>query len=218
MKNEKGAIITSLLMIAIIIFIIWFFFINKIDDDPVPDNIRMNIENAMVQSGYDKNKIIKIMPESDWQSGPRYKIDYDNKIYIVYAYDNGEIKSINDSKMNEIYENKSATGIKANAVKENDIVLIEGELGQFGKEDDFGSSKHIRYYLPSGTYKVKALVRGSQFFIEKIEIAKNSYGKSESEMVRNVYLNGEDDEETITINEDECILLTINTRISLIKQ
>ena len=218
MKNEKGAIITSLLIIAIIVFIIWFFFINKIEDDTVPDNIRKNIENAMVESGYDKNKIIKIMPESDWQSGPRYKIDYDNKIYIVYAYDNGEIKSINDSKMNEIYENKSATGIKTDTVKENDIVLIEGQLGQFGKEDDFGSSKHIRYYLPSGTYEVKALVRGSQFFIEKIKITKNSYGNSESEMVRNISLSSEGSTETITLKDDECILLTINSKVSLEKK
>lgn len=71
--------------------------------------------------------------------------------------------------------------------------------------------------MPAGTYNVKALVRGTQFFIEKVKITKNSYGYGESEMVRNISLSSEGSTETITLNNDECILLTINSKISLEK-
>lgn len=217
-KNENGAILTLLLIIVIAFFAIGFYITNKVEDESVPDNVRKNIESTMVKIGYDKNKIIRIMPDSNWQNGPRYKIDYDNELYFVYAYENGEIQSINDSKMNKIYENTTATGIDASNVKNTDIVLIEGQLGQYGKEDDFGASKHIRYYLPAGTYNVKALVRGTQFFIEKVKITKNSSGYGESEMVRNISLSSEGSTETITLKDDECILLTINSKVSLEKK
>lgn len=217
-KNKKGAILTLLLIIVIAFFAIGFYITNMVEDESVPDNVRKNIESIMVKSGYDKDKIIRIMSDSSWQNGPRYKMNYDNKLYFVYAYDNGEIQSINDSKMNKIYENTTATGIDTSNVKNTDIVLIEGQLGQYGKEDNFYSSKHIRYYLPAGTYNVKALVRGTQFFIEKVKITKNSYGYGESEMVRNISLSSEGSTETITLNNDECILLTINSKISLEKK
>lgn len=196
---------------------------NNTDDNQVgaiieDNNINKCIEDKFEAIGYDKTKIKKIMNDKPWANGPRYKVLYEDAFLYVYSYDNGEIASIRDEQLNFIYENKDATGVDENNIEEGSIELIEGQLGEYGKEDIYDSEKYIRYYVPAGTYTAKALTRNSEFFIEKIKITKNSSGYDESETVRKVSLGDVGSEETIEINEDECISLVIKSSITLKKK
>lgn len=175
------------------------------------------IEEKIEEIGYDKSKIKRIMKDEDWASGPRYKVLYENDFLYVYAFDNNEIASIRDSKLNFLYQDEKATGIDQEQIEENTITLIYGQMGDYGKEDIYDSEKYIRYYLPAGKYKVKALTRYAQFFIEKKKISKNPEGYDESDTVRNVEMGNVGSEETIEIREDECISLTIKSSVSMVK-
>lgn len=182
------------------------------------DNITKCIKDKFEEIGYDKAKIKEITNHYEWANGPRYRVLYGNETLYVYAYDNNEIASIRDGHLNFIYENREATGVDKNNIEEGSIELIEGQLGEYGKEDTYDSEKYIRYYVPAGTYTAKALTRNSEFFIEKIKITKNSSGYDESETVRKVSLGEVGSEETIEINEDECISLIIKSSITLKKK
>lgn len=190
---------------------------NNTTEANIGNDLKHNIEYAFESIGYDKTKIKKIMNDSDWSNGPRYKVLYDNELLIVYAFDNNEIASIRDTSLNFLYENKEATGVDESDIKNNDIVLIEGQLGEYGKEEFYNSEKYIRYYVPAGTYTVKALTRHAQFFIEKQAIYTNDFGYQESKIVKNITMGDVNSTETIIIAEDECINLTSRTSISIEK-
>ena len=157
------------------------------------------------------------MKDADWKNGPRYKVLYEDQFLYVYAFDNNEIASIRDEKLNFLYQNEKATGVDEDQIEENTISLIYGQMGDYGKEDIYDSEKYIRYYVPAGKYKVKALTRYAQFFVEKKKISKNSEGYDESDTVRNVEMGDVGSEETIVIKDDECISLTVKSSISLKK-
>ena len=187
---------------------------NQTKQEKTIENI---IEEKIEEIGYDKSKIKRIMKDADWARGPRYKVLYENDFLYVYAFDNNEIASIRDSKLNFLYQDENATGVDEEQVEENTITLIYGQMGDYGKEDIYDSEKYIRYYLPAGKYKVKALTKYAQFFIEKKKISKNPEGYDESDTVRNVEMGDVGSDETIVIKDDECISLTVKSSISLKK-
>lgn len=218
--NQKGFVLIGIVIIVIIAVIVLAFWSVRKENNSISIDMKNSIKNAIVQAGLDKEKIIRIMPGDDWVSGPSYKVDYDNDLLFVYVYDNGDIVSIRDSKLNYIYENPNAQQIKEEDTnKSNNVISLNyNELGEYGKEDQYGNEVSIRYYIPEGTYNVKALTRNAQFFIEKVKIYKNSNGYYESETVKHIQLKEIGSEESINIKSDECIFLTINSNISLEKQ
>lgn len=99
----------------------------------------------------------------------------------------------------------------------NNIILKEGQLGNYGKEDSFNGEKHIRYYIPAGKYEVEAITRNAQFFIETIATHKES-GNDTATTIKKITLTKPGDKETFEINSSQCILLVINTQIKLTQQ
>ena len=219
--NEKGGTIGKLLIIVVIILAIMTclaFLITKNESDSISEEIKGSIKNAMKEAGFDENNIVNILPKSDDNYGHKiYSVSCNNDLFFVYTYDNGQVTAIKDSKHNIIYENNDASPINEDEKDSEKIYLMYNQLGDYGKEDKFGSETFIRYYIPEGSYTAKALTNNAQFFIEKIDIHKNEYGYDESEAVRQVKLGKIDSEEKIEINSDECILLVIGSSISLEK-
>ena len=97
------------------------------------------------------------------------------------------------------------------------IILKEGIKGNYGKEDLFDGEKYIRYYIPAGTYQVKAITKNAQLWIETKKIHKED-GYDTATLVKTVKLSNVDDTEIITIKSSECISLVINTQVELTKK
>ena len=207
----------KLIMFFIILFVAFFAIAVCIPDSNIVTdiNVKQSIENKFVEIGYDKSKIKNITKTNDWANGPRYKVSYEDETLYVYAFDNNEIAYIRDKQLNFIYENKDATGIDEKNIEEGSIVLIDGQIGEYGVEEEYDSEMYIRYYIPAGQYTAKALIRNTGFYIEKKEIYKNSDGFDESETVKKVTLAEIGAEENIVINDDECIALMANSSISV---
>lgn len=130
-------------------------------------------------------------------------------------------KSVNSTSVNiinDINTNNENTQQTVKNTKTTEIVLKYSELGEYGKYDIYDGNQYIRYYLPSGTYKAKALTENAMFFIVKQEIYKNSFGYDESATVSTTTLSKVGDTEIINIASDCCIELTINSSISFTKK
>lgn len=217
LKNKNGSIIiTIVIIIAMVIFLT--IYITKENSKNVSQVIIRNIETAIEEIGLDKSKIMNVLSDGEWASGIRYTVDYDNQLLYVFAFDNGDISSIQDEQRHTIYKNENATGVDSNNIDDNSIVLIYNELGECGKNDIYDNEEYIRYYVPEGIYTVKALTRNAQFFIEKKRIYTNSSGYQESETVRHIKMGDINSTDTIEIKSDECISLTMFSSVTLIPQ
>lgn len=287
----------------------------------ISSNIRDNFISACKEINMKPENIKSIEKLADWNSGPRYSFVYESTGFILYAYDNGDISSINigtlgikvyDEKyeslnVNDYIVNMSSIGelqIKVekytnypnsvdfdwittgaysrkgnfyyvgvdfsaknsygmesdhNAVAEiyvkngsytinclkidssivygnskykeverkerkgidkstaDKIILKEGIKGNYGQDDLFDGEKYIRYYIPAGTYNVKALTKNAHLWIETIKIHKED-GFDTATIVKSVKLNKVGDSETITIKSTECISLVVNTQVELTKK
>lgn len=94
------------------------------------------------------------------------------------------------------------------------IILKYGVKGKYGKEDLFDGEKYIRYYLPEGTYEVKALTRNANIMIESIKLHKEN-GYDTSTLINNIKLLNVGDVTTFKIKSSECITIVMNTKVEL---
>ena len=291
----------------------------------INSNVRDNFIVACKEINMKPENIKSIEKLADWNSGPRYSFVYESTGFILYAYDNGDISSINvgtlgtkvyDEKYESLNVNdyivnmssigelqtkveesvkryanypnsvnfdwittggysrkgkfyfvsvdfsaKNSYGMESdhNAVAEiyvnngsytinclkidssvvygkskykeverkerkgidkstaDKIILKEGIKGIYGKDDLFDGEKYIRYYIPAGTYEVKALTKNAHLWIETIKLHKEN-GYDTSTVIKSVKLNKVGDTETITIKSTECISLVVNTQVELTKK
>lgn len=177
--------------------------------------LKVNIEKAFEQISFTTSNIEQIEKFKNWMNGTIYKITYNGTIYRVYAYDDGQVVSINENSTNEaIYENDN---IKLANNESDSTVLKYGELGEYGKNVTYDGKTYIKYFLPKGEYEVKALTPNAMFFIEDTKIYKNSFGYDESKTIDTITLSNVDSARTITLQDNHCINLVINTVISIKK-
>lgn len=95
------------------------------------------------------------------------------------------------------------------------IILSYDKEGEYGKYDLFDGEPYLRYYIPTGVYKVKCNIKGG-FYIESIEKHKED-GFETTDVIRQINMyKGEETE--ISIEEGQCIFLFINTEIELIRK
>lgn len=185
------------------------------------EELKSNIETAFEQIGFDTSKIENIDVFSECMWGTIYFIRYNDENYYIYAYDDGQIKEIRKNSTagatddDVVYSNQN---LEFENVDENDIILEEGKLGDYGKYDTYDGKQYIRYYIPEGTYEVKTLLKNSMFYIVKKKIYKNSSGHDESETVYQSEFLAFGATETITINSDCCIELTMDSIFSFTKK
>lgn len=105
--------------------------------------------------------------------------------------------------------------ISENTLKEdkNEVIHLKfGEIGSYGKQDKY----NIRYYIPSGNYKVIDNTGSSYgFFIVKNEKIKNSEGKLEDVILEDVRFGVDEKSKNITIPEGSHIILFGNSDFNL---
>lgn len=177
----------------------------------IPKKYKNSFKKACLSCNMAIKEISNFKKAKDWGNGERYTFIFKKKRYIVYFLDNGNVSSINDSNNNKIYKKK-----KSKQKKHKSILLTDGELGDYGKEEDFSGYKIIRYYIPKGKYKVTCQTRGSGFYIETIEKHLED-GYETSDIIQQVTFSGTDEEYKITIKEGQCISLLVNSILEFSK-
>lgn len=150
---------------------------------------------------------------------PEVKNEETNKqenVKIENKEENNKVETVEKEK-EATQDNKEETDIQ---VVENDIeeklkfTIKDGETEEYAKIDYFDGKPYTRYHIPNGEYRVKALSKRSGFFVESKEIILNSDGYNEpAYTIKKVDLQSIGDTDTITITDDLCISLIINSNI-----
>lgn len=104
---------------------------------------------------------------------------------------------------------------EGNSTSRESIILSDGKEGKYGQYDSFDGEPYLRYHVPAGNYKVKCKIRGG-FYIETIELHKED-GYDAATTIQQINMS-EGEETEITIEDEQCISLIINTEIELIKK
>lgn len=149
-----------------------------------------------------------------------YKIQ-DNLSTLVYFIIDGYVV-VNDEAALKRPERKEVAIQKDDNERENEntneITLVYGQLGEYGKEITLDGYEYINYHVPQGTYTVKNKVKWCKMYVAKDEYFRNSDGYMENEIVETIELNSPDETTTITVNQGEHIELTINVSVTLIPE
>ena len=177
----------------------------------LPEKYVESFNSACGSCGLELQKLNNFKKLADWNNGERYSFEYNGNIYLLYLMDTGEVMSISDSATRtKIYEYNSASG----GTKDNCITLKYGEIGEYGKEEDFDGYKEIRYYIPSGAYTVKCQTRGSGLYLESIETHLED-GYKTSDVLKDIKFSSTDEEYEIEVSDGACITLLLNSIVEL---
>lgn len=85
------------------------------------------------------------------------------------------------------------------AADSQDIVLVDGELGTYGKTVDIDGFSYINYYVPEGTYIVLNNGKWCKVYLAKDEYYKNSDGYTENEIVETLEFSEYRQSQTLTV-------------------
>lgn len=140
----------------------------------------------------------------------------DGKAELVY-FELGSTAIVNtmDSMKWPVRKKVSVDNKKVPDNESSDILLTDGEQGEYGKLVKIAGQDYIQYHLRKGTYVVKNQVNYCKIFIAKNKYYTNSDGYKESKIVRVVELSAFGQEEKITLKSDEHIKLTIHGSVIL---
>ena len=101
------------------------------------------------------------------------------------------------------------------AADSQDIVLVDGELGTYGKTVDIDGFSYINYCVPEGTYIVLNNGKWCKVYLAKDEYYKNSDGYTENEIVETLEFSEYRQSQTLTVKSGEHLELTINASVTL---
>lgn len=96
------------------------------------------------------------------------------------------------------------------------IHIIDGQLGEYGKEVQLDSYEYIWYMIPAGKYEVTGKSKNCMIYVDKNEITRNSDGYVEMQNV-GTYTLGYGETTNITIGEDEHLFNIIGSEYTLKK-
>ena len=153
--------------------------------------------------------------ESDLSCYFEYRVT-DSNYKLEYLVVDGEIYKGSQSIIPEIEREKLIDVTDSTGVGDT-VLLVYGELGEYGKEVIINGEKYIWYEVPAGTYKVTSKVSYCIVFLDKDELHKNSDGYMESVNVETLRFNEVNSTQQITINENEHLFITINSRVELVR-
>ena len=132
-----------------------------------------------------------------------------NKIKPVYVALNGSIQvdELGQYKDEERPHMESDNQIVADTANAGSgIILEDGKMGEYGKEDKVGNETYIDYYVPAGNYDVTNLAKWCKIFV---------IDNKTNEPVMTIELSETNEKKQLTIQEDEHIELTIHGKVSL---
>ncbi len=177
----------------------------------------------MSTGGYSKNNNIYIVSgkfEAKNALGAKIESSFyveeesiNNRYKVVYMVIDNEKYIGTDSKIVKTERKQIITSNTKNS-KNDEIIIKDGQLGEYGRYDLFDGEQYIRYYIPEGTYEVEALTKNAQFFIETIELHKES-GWDTATTIRKVQLPWYGYTDTFEIKSDQCISLVMHTQIKI---
>lgn len=105
----------------------------------------------------------------------------------------------------KVYQEDRKENKTENEDKQSDqITLIFGDLGEYGKEVTVDGEKYIYYYLPAGKYKVFSDVNFCKVYLDKNNTSDN--------VITLTFNNGSDYQE-LTIEENEHIEITLSAKV-----
>ena len=178
----------------------------------IPEKYVDSFSKALESIGFTPSQISDFKQVDNWNNGERYTFMYQGEgRYIVYLLDTGEVSSIKDPNNEYIYQQE----ISASPSNPESILLVEGEKGEYGKEEYFDGYLEVRYYLPKGTYKVTCQTQGSGFMVETIETHLED-GYKTSDVIEHIKFDNTNQSKTVTIKDGECVFLTINSILEFV--
>lgn len=95
------------------------------------------------------------------------------------------------------------------------IVLIEGELGNYGKTVSLDGFDYINYHVPAGSYTVINNGKWCKVYLAKDDYYKNSDGYMDNVIVETFEFSSYGESKTIFVSSGEHLELTINANVTL---
>ena len=137
----------------------------------VSETFAKNLEDALSLTGlgYTLDDISWFEQTDDWAAGKRYNAQINMKDYIQIATIGDEIYSIKNTQNSEtdnfLYRNENLKP-DAGEIADGSILLMDGELGAYGKEVATKSGyKYVWYTIPTGNYTVENKAKQSTVFV-----------------------------------------------------
>lgn len=141
---------------------------DDVKNQTISDNqLKSNFIKACKECNIDVNQIKNLEKIADWNNGPRYQFAYSGNSFIVYAFDNGQIVSINlgDVKLYEDgfetlnVDDFLATTSTVTTLKVKSESIVKANLN-FPDTASFswlewGSAKRYNYYIITGKVTAK---------------------------------------------------------------
>lgn len=149
----------------------------------------------------------------------QYKIA-DGSATLIYFALNGTV--ITDNTSSVALPERKEIPLPGNAGQSapdaDSIVLVDGQLGDYGKYITLDGEEYINYHVPEGKYTVVSNVNYCKVYLAKDEYYKVAEGYTENDIVETLefYANGES--KTLTVHADEHIELTLSAKITLTPQ
>ena len=108
----------------------------------------------------------------------------------------------------KLVEDKIQISADSGKIPENAIVLVDGELGEYGVEDNINGEVYVDFYIPEGTYEVTNLSNWCKVFV---------IDNQSNEPVLTIELTEANATNTLTVGPNQHIELTIKGKVSLMK-
>lgn len=101
-------------------------------------------------------------------------------------------------------------------VGENGFLLVDGELGEYGKEiEDTDGQKYIDYHVPVGKYLVTSKVPGCVVYVDDNEYYINDNGHIECKNISMTEFAAMDEQHEISVGENQHIILSYYATVVL---
>lgn len=124
---------------------------------------------------------------------------------------------VNDMDSVSIPERKSvAYTISDEPSSSNEIILIEGQTGNYGKNINIDGTNYINYYVPAGSYSVTSNVNWCKVYVADNDYFSNSEGYTENEIIETLEFSSSGETHSVTIEEGQHIELTLSAKVTLV--
>lgn len=149
----------------------------------------------------------------DWAGGARYRVwHYDtkeDKYYRILVYEkNNAVSALYDITDGRELIYAAADWSSGDGQKAGGIMLVDGTVGEYGKEVTAGGKTYFWYMVPSGVYLVENQLKYGTLYVVSDENAED--------VRQTVQFAGAGDTAEITVEEGAHIELSIQTEVLLV--
>jgi len=180
----------------------------------VPAELMGSLDEAMAQTDfpYSFDDMNGLEYTDDWAGGARYRVwHYDakeDKYYRILVYEkHNAVSALYDITDERELIYSTPDSHESNGEISNDILLVDGIAGKYGKEITIGEDTYFWYMIPAGTYTVENQLKFANVFI---------VADSNSDDIRQtVQFNEAGQKEVVVVEEGTHIELSMQTEVLL---